>query len=150
MQWLGTTKYTIFLILLSFQNLRHLINVFTKNNNETVHLNVILWFFKIRWVQENQGVTFLLVPPKDGLALHWGQNHLPTDISSTSGMRHPMCQPWEHWSQINIIVVFENCPHNILHRPTKTLAKDGSIWPFTWGTWHGAWLCTWSFHVWPS
>jgi hypothetical protein len=24
-----------------------------------------LWFFKIRWVQKNQGVTFLVVPPKD-------------------------------------------------------------------------------------
>jgi hypothetical protein len=29
-----------------------------------------LWFFKVRWVQKSQGVTFLVVPPKDGLA-HW-------------------------------------------------------------------------------
>jgi hypothetical protein len=24
-----------------------------------------LWFFKVWWVQENQGVTFLMVSPKD-------------------------------------------------------------------------------------
>ncbi len=27
-----------------------------------------LWFFKVQWVQENQSVKFLVVPPKDGLA----------------------------------------------------------------------------------
>jgi hypothetical protein len=44
MQWLGTTKYTIFLILLSFQNLWHLTNVFTQKNYENVHLNVFYDF----------------------------------------------------------------------------------------------------------
>jgi hypothetical protein len=28
-----------------------------------------LWFFKVQWVQENQGVIFLVVPPKDGFTL---------------------------------------------------------------------------------
>jgi hypothetical protein len=27
-----------------------------------------LWFFKVQWVQENQSVMFLMVPPKDGFA----------------------------------------------------------------------------------
>jgi hypothetical protein len=67
MQWLGTSKYTIFLIVLRFQNLWNLINVL-KNNLWKCSFTCFLWFFKIKWVQENQGVTFLVVPPKDGLA----------------------------------------------------------------------------------
>jgi hypothetical protein len=28
-----------------------------------------LWFFKLQWIQENQGVTFLMVSSKDGLVI---------------------------------------------------------------------------------
>jgi hypothetical protein len=28
-----------------------------------------LWFFKVQGIQENQGLMFLVVPSKDGLAL---------------------------------------------------------------------------------
>jgi hypothetical protein len=67
MQWLGTLKYTIFFILLKFQNLWNLINVLIKKKK---HLfKCFLWFFKVQWVEENQSVTFLGVLPKDGLAL---------------------------------------------------------------------------------
>jgi hypothetical protein len=45
MQWWGTSKYTIFLILFRFQNLWTLINVF-KNNYENVHLSVSYDFSK--------------------------------------------------------------------------------------------------------
>jgi hypothetical protein len=47
----------------------------------------------------------------------------------------------------NIMVTPKACPHNTCHRPTKTMAKDGSIWPSTLGRLHGAQLHTWSFHV---
>jgi hypothetical protein len=30
-----------------------------------------LWFFKVQWVQENQGVTILVVPPNDKISQHW-------------------------------------------------------------------------------
>jgi hypothetical protein len=39
-------KIPIFLILLSFENLRHLINAFTKKNYKNVHLNVSYDFSK--------------------------------------------------------------------------------------------------------
>jgi hypothetical protein len=29
---------------------------------------IYVWFFKVQWVKKNQGVTFLMVPPKDGFA----------------------------------------------------------------------------------
>jgi hypothetical protein len=32
-------------------------------------IKCFLCFFKIRWVQENQSVTFLVIPPNDGFAL---------------------------------------------------------------------------------
>jgi hypothetical protein len=45
--------------------------------NKYIHSKIIiyllkcfLWFFKVQWVQENQGVTFLVVPPKDALPNH--------------------------------------------------------------------------------
>jgi len=48
MQWLGTLKYIIFLILLGFLNLWNLIHLFIKNNlwNENVHLIVSYDFSK--------------------------------------------------------------------------------------------------------
>jgi hypothetical protein len=46
MQWLGTSKYKIFLILLKFQNLWNLINLFQKTNYENVHLSVSYDFSK--------------------------------------------------------------------------------------------------------
>jgi hypothetical protein len=45
MQWLGTSKYTIFLILLKFQNLWNLINVFIRKN-KNIYLNVSYDFSK--------------------------------------------------------------------------------------------------------
>jgi hypothetical protein len=39
-----------------------------KNNFMEMFFKCFLWFFKVQWVQENQGVTFLMVPPKDRLA----------------------------------------------------------------------------------
>jgi hypothetical protein len=50
-----------FFILLTFQNLWNLIDVFQKNY-ENVQFKCFLWFFKVRWVHENQGLTFLMVP----------------------------------------------------------------------------------------
>jgi hypothetical protein len=46
MQWLRTSKYTIFLILLKFQNLWNLINVLIQFFYETIYLNVINDFKK--------------------------------------------------------------------------------------------------------
>jgi hypothetical protein len=46
MQWLETSKYTIFLILLEFQNLWKLINVVIKKNYENNYLNVSYDFSK--------------------------------------------------------------------------------------------------------
>jgi hypothetical protein len=43
MQWLGTSKYTILLTLLKFQNLWNLINVLIKKN-ENIYLNVSYTF----------------------------------------------------------------------------------------------------------
>jgi hypothetical protein len=40
MQWLGTSKYIIFLILLGFQDLWKLINIFIIKIYENVHLSV--------------------------------------------------------------------------------------------------------------
>jgi hypothetical protein len=51
----------ILLILLKFQNLWNLINVFMKKNWKCL-FKCFLWFFKIQWVQGNQAVMFLVVP----------------------------------------------------------------------------------------
>jgi hypothetical protein len=69
MQWLWISKYTIFLILLGFQNLWNLINVFINIFLWKCTFRCFLWFFKVRWVQENQSLTFLVVAPKNGVAL---------------------------------------------------------------------------------
>jgi hypothetical protein len=52
MQWLRIAKYTVFLILLKFQNLWNLINVLILKimNNLIVSYD----FLKVQWVQENQ------------------------------------------------------------------------------------------------
>jgi hypothetical protein len=46
MQWLETSKYKIYLILLKFQNLWNLQNVLIKKNYETIYLNVYYEFSK--------------------------------------------------------------------------------------------------------
>jgi hypothetical protein len=46
MQWLETSKYKIFLILLKFHNLWNLLNVFMKTNYENIYLNVSYDFSK--------------------------------------------------------------------------------------------------------
>jgi hypothetical protein len=55
--------------IIEISKLWNLINVFKKKFNENVHLSVFLIFFKIQWVQENKGMMFLMVPPKDKIAL---------------------------------------------------------------------------------
>ncbi len=47
-------------MLLKFQNLWNLINVLIKQNYDFFYLSGFLWFFKVQWIQENQGVTFLV------------------------------------------------------------------------------------------
>jgi hypothetical protein len=46
MQCLGTSTYTIFLILLKFKNLRNLINVLIKKNYVNIYLSVSYDFSK--------------------------------------------------------------------------------------------------------
>jgi len=46
MQWLRTSKYTIFFILLKFQSLFKLINLFQIYIYENIHLNVSYDFSK--------------------------------------------------------------------------------------------------------
>jgi hypothetical protein len=75
MQWLRTSKYTIFLILLGFQNLWNLINIFTKNN-ENVHLSVSYDFSKLMGLGKSRcdvlnGTTQRQdCPPKNPLSYH--------------------------------------------------------------------------------
>jgi hypothetical protein len=59
-------KIRNFSMLLKFHNLWNLINVLIKKIWKYL-FKYFLWFFKVQWVQENQGVMFLVVPPKDGL-----------------------------------------------------------------------------------
>jgi hypothetical protein len=76
MQWLETSKYTIFLTLSKIQNLWNLINILIKKIWKYV-FKCFLWCFKIRWVQENQGVTFLVVSPNNVFAhLHNQLTHV--------------------------------------------------------------------------
>jgi len=42
--------------------------MYSLQNYENIYLNVYYDFLKVQWVQGNQGVTFLVVPPKDGYA----------------------------------------------------------------------------------
>jgi hypothetical protein len=68
-----------------------------------------------------------------------------TNISSNGGVKHPICQPLKHWSQINIVTTPITYPHNIQQSLIRTITKDGSIRSSTLS--HGAQLCTWSSHV---
>jgi hypothetical protein len=56
-----------------------------------------------------------------------GQNHLLIGTSSTCGMTHPMWQPRKHSSQINMVAVLEDCPHNIYYKLVGTKVLNGSI-----------------------
>ncbi len=84
-----------------------------------------LWFFKVQWVHENQGVMFLVVSPKDGLALvekgfqsceelilerllFLYQNMIP--IKSCVGIDYQ----WGSW-------------YDIVHFDVKTLFLNGSL-----------------------
>jgi hypothetical protein len=68
MQWLRTSKYTIFLILLKFQNLWNLIN-FYLFINENIYLIVSYDFLKFDGSSKFKSVMFLMVSLKDGFAL---------------------------------------------------------------------------------
>ncbi len=39
-----------------------------------------VWFFKVWWVQENQGVTFLVVPLKDAFAHYNKYSHMVVSL----------------------------------------------------------------------
>jgi len=77
------------------------------------------------------------------------QNRLLIDISFKGGIRHHICQPWEHWYQINIVAIFENYSHNIYRRLLRTTIKNKLVRPFTLGIWHGTQIMHVVFHVWP-
>ncbi len=52
--WLETSKYTIFLILLKFQNLWNFINVFILKNYENIYLNVSYDFSKFDGLKKSR------------------------------------------------------------------------------------------------
>jgi hypothetical protein len=62
-------------------------------------------------------------------------------------MRHLICQPLKLGSQIYIVAILVDCPHNIQWSIMGTTTKDESIWPSTSGKWHGTQSHTWSFHA---
>ncbi len=57
--------------------------------------------------------------------MHQGQNHFPTSISFNGGVKHPICQPLEHQSQLNIMTTLVDCPHNIQRNPIGIITKRG-------------------------
>jgi hypothetical protein len=59
--------------------------------------------------------------------MHRGQNHLSIDTSYKGGVRHPMCHPLEHQSQINMAVAPMACLHNIPQSSVKIVSKEKSI-----------------------
>jgi hypothetical protein len=75
MQWLETSKRTIFLILLKFQNLWNLINILIKKLRKYL-LKCFLWFLKVWWVQKIKVWRFLMVPPKKTLTHFTLPTHL--------------------------------------------------------------------------
>jgi hypothetical protein len=74
-----------------------------------------------------------------------GQTHCPMGTTSIGGIMHAMCQPLEHLSHTNIWATPPLDPHNIHVKLAGITTKLGSIVPSTFGRWHGAQLCTWSF-----
>jgi hypothetical protein len=44
------------------------LNKYIQKNLWKYSFKCFLWFFKVQWVQKNQGVTFLMVSPKDKIA----------------------------------------------------------------------------------
>ncbi len=114
-------KICNFLILLGFQNLWNLINVFIKRNLWKCSLKSFLWFFKIRWVEKNQGVMFLVVPPKDGLAYKSYLLHIPTT---------PLPFALLHFESSNICLDWtphKTPPQTLISNFTTTKMKIGKI-----------------------
>jgi len=117
------------------------------------HSVIIIHIPNQRWITMEENLRLVILCDVKNLSLlcalraklfvNWHFFHW----SSIGGMRHPICQPQEHLSQINIMVAPETCPHNIHRWSTWTTTKEWSIWPSTLGRWYGAQLRTWSFHV---
>ncbi len=112
-------------------------------------LGVILQIPNQMWITMEENLRLVLLCDPRSLGLLGAPKAKPLDTSSIGGMKHPICQPQEHLSQINIMAVLKTFSHNIHLRLAGTIAKDGSIWPSTLERWHDAQLLTWSFHVRP-
>jgi len=68
MQWLGTSKYTNIIDIIEISKSIEP-NTCIQKKLWKCSFNCFLWFFKVQWVEENQSMTFLVVPPKDMDAL---------------------------------------------------------------------------------
>ncbi len=117
-------------------------------------LCAFLPFFNHMWIVLENNLDYFLI--SNYMTRHvglscalWAKTFL-INISSHDNMKHPICQPLEHWLQINIIATPVNCSHNIQKDHIRPTTKDGSFWPSTVGKWYDAQLCKWSFHVWQS
>jgi hypothetical protein len=114
-------------------------------------LITLLQIFNEMWIIVRKTLRLVLLSNSRNLNTFGApkQNCLLIHIFFKGGIRHHICHPCEHWYQINIVVILEDCSHNIYHKMLRTITKNKLIWPFTLGIWHDTRLCTWSFHVLP-
>jgi hypothetical protein len=92
-------------------------------------LTTFLWNFNEMWITMRKTLRLIILSNLKNLRTFGApkQNCLLIDISFKGGIRHHICQPWEHWYQINIVVVFEDCSHNIYCRLFRTTIKKKQI-----------------------
>jgi hypothetical protein len=74
-----------------------------------------LWIFKVQWVQENQGVRFLMVPPKDVFTQLQGPHHftLACTLNGMDPTPHAiMPKNWRMWLEANLTSagLYLKCP----------------------------------------
>jgi hypothetical protein len=88
-------------MLLKFQNLWNLINVLIEKHLWKKLFKCFLWFFKVQWVQENQGVTFLVVHLRTLLPFTLSYTFAKSNLSITNGwlVLHYLRKhcPWWIW-----------------------------------------------------
>jgi hypothetical protein len=86
------------------------------------HLIIILQILSQMWITMKENLSLVLpCDPKNlSLLVALRANHLPINTSSIGGMRHPICQPWKQLSQIKMVAIPKDYPHNIHRRPTRT------------------------------